>query len=226
MKALILAPALLLALPVAAPTDAQPYRAVGTEPFWSLTIDGSTIRYEAIGGRVVTVARPRPIVGINGELYRTPRMTVDITHVRCNDGLSDRRYADTVRVQIGRESVSGCGGAIVGGSASTPLIGTWRIDMVDGRPVRLQQPATLRFDSDRVSGQICNGFGGAYRFVRGTLTTREIIGTQMACLDGRTQLETRVFAALRQPLKVHRGSRADTLVLANGRTSLTLRRSE
>ena len=215
---------LLLALPAAAQSDTTPYRALGTEPFWSLRIDGRTIRYEPADGRPVSVPRPRPIIGINGDLYRTPQLSVDITHVRCSDGMSDRTYADTVRVTVGRRQLKGCGGEIISEAPSTPLTGSWRIDLLDGRPVRLDRPALLTFTGDRVSGKICNGFGGTYRFTRGTLTTRDVIGTQMACMDGRTQVENALFAALRKPLKVSQGSRRDTLVLSNGRTSMTLRR--
>lgn len=224
MKAFMLAPALLFALPTAAQSDRAPYRALGTEPFWSLTIDGRTIRYEPASGRPISVAKPRPIVGINGELYRTQRITVDITHTRCSDGMSDRVYADTVRVRIGRQALDGCGGQIVSDGETNALTGTWRIDALNGRPLRLERPATVTFAGNRMSGKICNGFGGTYRFERGTLTTRDIIGTQMACMDGRTHVETALLAALSRPLKVSSGSRVDTLVLSDGRSRVTLRR--
>lgn len=123
MKALLLAPALLLGLPAAAQPNREPYRALGTEPFWSLTIDKVTIRYEPADGRRITVAKPRPIVGINGELYRTPRITVDITHTRCSDGMSDRVYADTVQLRIGRWTYQGCGGRIISDDGSTAPTG-------------------------------------------------------------------------------------------------------
>ncbi|MFD1788682.1 META domain-containing protein [Sphingomonas floccifaciens] len=223
MKGLLHAPILLLTLPAAAQSDRAPYRALGTEPFWSLTIDGRSIRYEPASGRPIGVTKPRPIVSINGELYRTSRMTVDITHTRCSDGMSDRTYADTVRVLIGRQELSGCGGKIISDGEANALTGTWWIDALNGRPVRLARPATLTFAADRLSGNICNGFGGAYRFQRGTLTTRDIIGTQMACMDGRTQVETALFATLRKPLKVSSGH-AGALVLSDGRSSVTLRR--
>ncbi|WP_162233325.1 META domain-containing protein [Sphingomonas sp. Leaf33] len=225
MKALLLAPALLLALPAAAQSDREPYRAAGTEPFWSLTIDDSTIQYHPASGQRISVTKPRPIVGINGELYQTQRITVDITHAQCSDGMSDRVYADTVRLRIGRWTYSGCGGRIIEDGAPNGLAGSWRIQALNGRPVRLARPATLTFTGDRVSGRICNGFGGSYRFERGTLTTRAIVGTKMACMGGRTELESALLAVLSTPLKVSRGNRADTLVLSNARSSVALRRA-
>ncbi len=214
---------------LAQPATAQvrtPYKALGTEPFWSLNIDRNTITYRGVEGRPLTVSKPRPIIGRDGETYRTRGMTVAITHRRCSDGMSDRTYADTVRVTIGRRTLNGCGGAVVadqppGGSL---LANTrWRIELVDGRPVRLDRPATVNFTRDRIEGKICNGFGGQYRFARGTLTTREVISTQMACAGQLGATESAFHRLISQPVRVSQGNR-DTLVLTSGRLSVTLRR--
>ncbi|WP_326524115.1 META domain-containing protein [Sphingomonas sp.] len=232
MKALLLlAPLAILATPAAAQSRAEPYRALGTEPFWSLTIDRATITYKPMQGRATTVARPRPITGINGELYRARGMTVDITHTRCSDGMSDRTYADTVKVTIGRRTMSGCGGRVLSerpGNPGNPDGGmlsnsNWRISAIDGRPVRLERPATVGFTRDRIQGKICNGYGGGYRFHRGTLTTGQVISTQMYCAGGASDVENAFFRILRQPVKVSQGNR-DTLVLTGGRSTVTLRR--
>src|SRR5690349_2361346 len=87
---------LTLATPAFAQSDAQPYRAVGTEPFWSLSIGTGTIRLEEPGKRPQTFAKPRPIIGFNGERYQGRGIVVDVTHVECNDGMSDRTFHDTV----------------------------------------------------------------------------------------------------------------------------------
>jgi len=222
MKAAAVA-ALAFAIVPATATAQATYRALGTEPFWSLTIDARTIRYEPANGRVVQVATPRKITTPRGTSYRTSTISVDIARERCSDGMSDRIYPDTVRVRIGSQTLRGCGGGAMT-EARDGLAGTWRIDMVDGRSVRLSQVPTLTFANGRVSGRICNSFSGDYRTQRGTLTTREVIGTQMACMDSRMSIERKVGALLAKPLKVHSGNRADTLVLADGRSSLTLRR--
>lgn len=219
-------PILLLAAPAAAQTAAAPYRALGTEPFWSLTIDARTIRYEPAVGRAISVARPRQVARRDGRSWRTPRLQVDITARRCSDGMSDRIFADTVRVRVDGQVLNGCGGRVLSDGDRELIAGTWRIDLLDGRRVSLARPATIVFDGTRLSGRICNSFGGSYRFARGTLTTGEIVGTQMACTDGRGDVENRLLATLRRPLKVHQDARHDTLVLSDGRSSVTLRRSE
>ncbi len=220
---LLLAPALLVAPSATAQTRVDGYRAVGTEPFWSLSIDRATITYRPMQGRPLTVAKPRPIIGINGEHYRARGMTVDITRVRCSDGMSDRTYADTVKVTVGRRQLSGCGGAII--NSDNRIANTnWSISAIDGRPVRIDRPTTVSFTTDRIQGKICNGYGGGYRLTRDMLTTDRIISTQMACGGGVGAVETAFFRALRQPLKVQRRS-DDTMLLSNGRTSVTLRRA-
>ena len=101
----------------------------------------------------------------------------------------------------------------------------WTIATVDGRAVRGERPATMNFAGDRIEGRICNSYGGSYRFARGTLTASQVISTKMACFGDIMRVETAVFRALRTPLKVHSGNNPDTLVLASGRTSITLRRA-
>ncbi|MGK6319769.1 META domain-containing protein [Sphingomonas sp. DT-204] len=220
----LLAGTLLLATSALAEERGTAYRAAGTEPFWSLTIDRTTITYHPIEGRSIKVRKPRPIIGINGELYRTRTMTVDITHVQCSDSMSDRRYTDTVRVTIGRRTLNGCGGEVV--TENSNLAGTrWSIIAVDGQPVRLEPRVNhIRFTADRIEGRAgCNGFGGTYRFIRdGLLRPGLITATQMACPGHAMKVESHVLAVLTSPVRLHWGR--DTLALANEAGSITLRR--
>ena len=97
------------------PPPAQPaqiYRALGTEPFWSLTLDGREMVFtqaNAPGVRVVQ-PQPRPIFGFAGEIYRSPRINVNIVHGKCSDGMSDRTYPDSVQLGVDGRSFEGCGG--------------------------------------------------------------------------------------------------------------------
>jgi uncharacterized membrane protein len=87
------------------------YRAVGTEPFWDLTIDERQMIFTDRGNNVaVSAPTPRVIVGIAGEIYQTPRLNVNIVHVQCSDGMSDRTYPDKVQVTADGHRYEGCGG--------------------------------------------------------------------------------------------------------------------
>jgi len=91
---------------------ASVYRAIGTEPFWSLTLDGREMVFteaNAPGQRIVQ-PQPKVIVGIAGEIYQSPRIGVNIVHSQCSDGMSDRTYPDKVQVRVDGRAFEGCGG--------------------------------------------------------------------------------------------------------------------
>jgi uncharacterized membrane protein len=96
-----------MSIPAAPP---PPYHAVGTEPFWNLLIDEHNIAFVVPDGPQVTQPTPKVIVGIAGEIYRTPRIDVNIVHDQCSDGMSDRVYPDKVQVSVDGKRFNGCGG--------------------------------------------------------------------------------------------------------------------
>ena len=110
MKRLLLALLALLAGCATPQPQAAPYRAVGTEPFWSLTIDQRAISFTLAGSTPVQQPKPQVIVGFAGEIYRTQRIDVNIVHGACSDGMSDRNYPDKVQIRVDEHHFSGCGG--------------------------------------------------------------------------------------------------------------------
>lgn len=87
------------------------YRALGQEPGWSLTVAGGRIDYSGnYGEKRISVAAPEPRTSFNGHRYETPRLIVDVTHMRCNDAMSGHGYADQVMVIADGETFRGCGG--------------------------------------------------------------------------------------------------------------------
>ncbi|MEO5773138.1 MAG: hypothetical protein ABIQ32_03335 [Sphingomicrobium sp.] len=112
---------LVLGLPACLPAPPPPpitpnppggtYRAVGTEPFWSLTVDDQRMVFtDPNTNAVVTERTPSAIIGIAGEIYQTPRINLNIVHARCSDGMSDRVYPDKVQVTVDGRQFNGCGG--------------------------------------------------------------------------------------------------------------------
>jgi heat shock protein HslJ len=96
-------------MPVPGPSP-PPYRATGTEPFWSLLIDEHDITFVEPEQQPIKQPTPKVIVGIAGEIYQTPRINVNIVHAQCSDGMSDRVYPDKVQVTVDGRRFNGCGG--------------------------------------------------------------------------------------------------------------------
>jgi len=95
---------------------AQPaaYMALGTEPGWTLEITPERLNYAGdYGETVIAVPNPGAQVTTGGKRYAADRLTVEVTSGPCSDGMSDRRYADTVTVTADGKTVKGCGGGIL-----------------------------------------------------------------------------------------------------------------
>ncbi|HZH07147.1 MAG TPA: hypothetical protein VEY69_10760 [Lautropia sp.] len=107
-------PIILLATACATASPApagERYFARGQEPGWTVTIAEGRMDYVGDYGETrLSVPRPDPRPSFNGLRYETPRLTVDVTYVRCNDAMSGHGYAHQVLVTADSRSFSGCGG--------------------------------------------------------------------------------------------------------------------
>lgn len=190
----------MMLAPLAQEAQADPnaYRAVGTEPFWSLTITRDRIVYDDAEDRETVVRKPRAQTANGNLVYRTRAMTVVIRNQECSDGMSDRRFADTVRVKVGRRTLNGCGRAY---PDARSLDGSeWRIASVGDTAITLPRPATIAFTEDRVSGSTgCNRFTGGYTLQAGRLTLR-LAMTRMACMGEAGAVEGAVTDLLNDPM--------------------------
>lgn len=222
----------LLALAACAPaTEAPPqgpggppaaYMAIGTEPGWTLEITPAHLNYDGdYGATKIRVANPGAEAGTTGERYVTDRLTVDVMRKECSDGMSDRRYRDTVTVRADGKTVTGCGGAIL---PPTELAGTsWTFVSIGGAAVAADRPTALTFDGTRLSGSAgCNRFSGDYTHAGRVLTAGPLMATEMACPG--MELEAAFFALMRGPVGLSFPTDG-TLVLtgADGRTAVLRR---
>jgi len=85
----------------------------GTEPFWSGEASGSRLTWrtaEAPAGVAIPVTRfaGRNGVGFSGMLGAKP-FELAASAAPCSDGMSDRSYPFAVTVQLGGETLRGCG---------------------------------------------------------------------------------------------------------------------
>jgi heat shock protein HslJ len=199
------------------------YRAVGTEPFWDLTIDERQMIFTDRGNNVqVAQPTPRVIVGFAGEIYQTPRLNVNIVHSQCSDGMSDRTYGDKVSVDADGHRYNGCGGGAAEPAAG--LAGTsWHVVSVNGRPTPPAGDYSMRFDEARLAAKFgCNNMSGTYSQGPDMLSLGPVMSTRMACPD--MSFESQGGAILNQPMTTS-WSGGDRLTLSNPAGRIELSRS-
>lgn len=200
------------------------YMALGTEPGWTLEITPSRLNYNGDYGETkIMVPNPGVKTAANGRTYTTGRLKVEIAQAECSDGMSDRRYADTVRVTADGKSLQGCGGGIL---PPDTLAGTsWTFVSIGGVPVASDRPTSLQFDGTRISGSAgCNRFTGDFKSDGATLTTGPMASTRMACPGAGMAQENAFFALMGAPVGLDFASDG-TLVLtgAGGKTAVLKR---
>lgn len=206
------------ATPPAPPAAASDYRASGTEPFWTVAIEGDQLTYRPLEGPMISARVPVAEVTTGGRRYKTPRITLDIAHVRCSDGMSDRSYPDTVTATVDGRKLRGCGAPVEGAALS--LTGPWRVVRVGTIDV---SDATIAFDGQRLTGRVCNRFSGSYRLSGRALTAGPVAATRMACEGPRMAAEIALIAALESPVLIERAGDNATLIARDGRRILLMR---
>lgn len=226
IAATALAGASLLALPDAAAAQPAPttYRALGTEPFWNVTIVGGWMVYEDAEQRRLRVRAPRPLPMRLGRRYLTRRLVVTVFRGQeCSDGMSDRRYADTVRVRVDGRSLRGCGGSIL---PPATLAGTgWRIIAINDADVSRQEGYDIEFETNRLRGRAgCNSFSGPYRVSSDGFRAGPLAMTRMACPGTRMDHEQTVSRILAGRVRLHYPD-GDTLLMRAETGTIRLRRS-
>lgn len=103
------------ARPAAIPSAAPPpkprtgYHAIGTQPFWAVTVIGSTAtltRPDKPARRFI-VSRSADPVAIR---YEGDGFAMTLTPGPCSDGMSDSVWSDRVAIAFGEGTLKGCGG--------------------------------------------------------------------------------------------------------------------
>ena len=91
----------------------QPVRAIGTEPFWGVSITPTELKYDGLDRPLQTAANPGPVVAGTTAVFtamtdQNNALVVTLIATECSDGMSDRAYPLTAKVEIGTETLNGC----------------------------------------------------------------------------------------------------------------------
>lgn len=220
---------MLLSACVTAPPPGSPppagdvYVALGTEPFWRLSISQQEMVFVEANnpGSEIRQPTPRVIIGIAGEIYETPRIGVNIVHARCSDGMSDRVFPDKVQVRIDNRQFNGCGGEPM---APMAIENTgWSVVSVNGTPAPGGETYAVQFQNGQISARFgCNSLAGSYQLDGQTLTAGALAMTRMACPD--MTMEANAAKVLSLPVQLEWGA-GDRLTLSNSAGTIVLRRN-
>ena len=95
----------------------QPLRVLGTEPFWAVEITPAGLTYSGVDRPEQKAANPGPalqgtVAVWTAETEAKAPLVVTLTATDCSDGMSDRTYPLTARVEIGAETLTGCAAAV------------------------------------------------------------------------------------------------------------------
>ncbi|WP_375194593.1 membrane-like protein [Sphingobium sp.] len=85
------------------------YRAIGTEPFWAVTVKGSALTLERPDRAPVRYAVSRHD-DKRAIRYLGEGFSMTVTEGPCSDGMSDSVWSDRVAVAFGEGTLTGCGG--------------------------------------------------------------------------------------------------------------------
>jgi uncharacterized membrane protein len=211
-------------VPPATPSQGLSYRALGTEPFWSLELTGDQMIFteaNAPGVRIVEPL-PRPIHGFAGDIYQGRRINLNIVrNTRCSDGMSDRVYPDRVQVRIDERSFEGCGG-----ETSMPVSlenSSWSVESLNGRPLPGGERYFVRFQDGRLQARFgCNSLSAPVQQDGMRLVPGALVATRMACTNMTD--ETEAANILRLPADLG-WSAGDRLTISNSGGTMVLRRS-
>ena len=93
---------------------AGPISTLGTEPFWGVGFEGDEMVYSGVDRPEQRAPRPEPVVHGTTATWTTRTaegadLIVTLIETQCSDGMSDRTYPLTARVEIGGEVLRGCG---------------------------------------------------------------------------------------------------------------------
>lgn len=91
----------------------QPLRVLGTEPFWAVEITPTGLIYSGVDRPEQKAANPGPVLQGTVAVWTTATdaktpLVVTLMATDCSDGMSDRTYPLTAKVEIGTESLTGC----------------------------------------------------------------------------------------------------------------------
>lgn len=209
------------------PTPLRPFRAVGNEPGWHLTIDEKgLVLVTDYGQTTLTAPAPQPQMAGTGTRYqaRASGRTVVVTVQRltCADTMSGMPWPATVEVTVDGKRYAGCGGE----PAELLLGAEWVVEDLSGRGIIDRSRLTLNFGADgRLAGRAsCNDYSGQYTLTGEGLSVSQTISTMKACSPALMNQEVEFLAILAKAGRFEISETGALVLRTDDQRSITARR--
>ena len=201
----------------------MPFEARGNEPFWHATIEGS----ELLLTRPFEEQRTRRVpVGVktanrHGREFAATLddlpITLTVARQLCEDSMSGAQYPAQVRLTVGDDEYTGCGG-----DRQRLLRGAvWVVEDLAGAGIIDRSRITIEFlEDNRMAGRAsCNGYTGSYQLRGEGIAVGPVASTRMACAPALMNQEDRFLSLLDQVSSARIGKHGELLLsTADGET--------
>ena len=181
----------------AASVPTLPFRAVGHEPAWAVTLDGEILRLTLDFGATVQewpAPAPQPLPRGAGVSYAAEGLELRAVRSVCRDIATGMPHPFAITLDHDGDIYRGCGGD----PRSLLTEGPWRIVEIEGEEaVNGLRALRLAFDSERLSlSAPCNQAMGGYELTGESLRLGPIASTMMMCPGEVMDLEAALFGTL------------------------------
>ncbi len=166
-------------------SDKVYFKAIGTEPFWSISISEDAITWTTPESKIqFPGSTPMQAMDANVKRYvsedgKGNRLEVQMVQKSCSDGMSDQDYAYQVKVQLVQKETTtfqGCGNYLL----HEKLAGKWQLQT----SLPTNKPIVLEFDATEMSfagNAHCNRYFGTFFSEKNSLRLLNISSTKIAC---------------------------------------------
>lgn len=178
----------------------EPFRALGQEPPWTVSLAAGEIAV-SLGYEQQTEILPLLAATTEGRVTRFraampgKRFAMDVARRKCNDSMSGMPYPYVAAIEFDGQALVGCGGEPIDLLAGRE----WVVEDLDGGGIIDRSRVTLEFDlaESRVHGRAsCNRYTGGYTLTGEGIRFGNAAATMMACPDALMNQERKFFRIL------------------------------
>lgn len=166
-------------------SDRVYFQAIGTEPFWSISISEDAITWTTPESKIqFPGSTPMQAMDANVKRYvsedgKGNRLELQMVQKSCSDGMSDQDYTYQVKVQLVQKETTtfqGCGNYLL----HEKLAGKWKLQT----STPTDKPIVLELDATKMTfagNAHCNRYFGSLFSEKNSLRLHNIGSTKIAC---------------------------------------------